>query len=65
MTIQEAIEYLERVKAKHGPSVRLLKPSPNDRKELYTFEFLEARTGKTNEWRLVTRGGDPCVIVVD
>jgi len=64
MTVTEAIEYLERMKTKHGPDLRLLIPSPNDRTDLFTFELLEARTGKMNDWKLVTRGGNPCVIII-
>lgn len=65
MTIQEAIEQLEQFKAKYGPDTRLLMPSPshNEQAELFTFEFKEGRTAKNNDWKLVTKGGNPCVII--
>lgn len=60
-TIDQLIAVMEQLKEKHGGDCRV-------RLRLYGNELLvpsiyERATGKSAEWRLVSRGGVPCIVI--
>jgi hypothetical protein len=62
-TIDQMIERLEELKAEFGGDTRVLLKTYG--RELLVPHVMKAATGKSDEWKLVSRGGVPCVVICE
>lgn len=60
-TIDQMLARLEKLKEKHGGDCRVRLRTYG--RELMMANVYETATGKSDPWRVVSRGGVPCVVI--
>ena len=60
-TVDDLLAVLTDMKQKHGGDCRVLLRAYKDQYVVPSVH--EGATGKANGWKLVSRGGNPCVII--
>lgn len=59
-TLDQLIEYLQKLREKHGGECRVLGNGKGS--DLFHLLVMDSATGKSKPFKMVSRGGNPCVV---